>query len=105
MKPGLVYTFGVPVYFFSLLLLIIAIFYAIVWPKQIVNAKPRQPLERFILRWGHSISWLFLAVALIAWGLRNIPIAALLAILGGLSYLIYVVLLVGGVRRRDKKIE
>lgn len=105
MNTGLVYVYGIPVYFFSILLLLVAILYAIFWPKQIVNAKPRQPWEKFVLRWGHSLSWLFLALALVAWGSRNIPLASLLAILGGVSYLLYVVLLLGGARRRQKKIE
>lgn len=40
----------------------IAIFYSIVWPSE-ANSGEAGSLRYFILRWFHSLAWLFLALA------------------------------------------
>jgi ABC-type multidrug transport system permease subunit len=103
MNNNLVYIYGIPVYFIAILSLIPAIYFAIVWPKQQIEAqKFSLPVQRF-LRWANCLSWLCLSLALFAWGARSIPAALLLVILGGLIYMAFLVLFAGSIRRPPKK--
>ena len=102
MNQEIVYLFGIPLVIWSLPFLFLAALYAFVWPKKLVEERPLSPWELKILRWGNSVSWLCLALALIAWGLGEIPLAILLVILGGLAYLLFVVVVSGRKQRRLK---
>ena len=100
----MVYLLGIPVYFIGLLILLVAGFYAIVWPKQFIDARPRPVGQRTFLRWGNALCWLFLALAFFAWGASNIPLAIVMGISGGIIYLVYIVILLGGQQRPRKKL-
>lgn len=95
MNNELVYFFGIPVYFLAILAFLVAGFYAIFWPKKLVGMRTFSSLQLFFLRWGHALSWVCLALALVAWGASQIPLAILLAIAGGLVYLVFMVSLIG----------
>lgn len=103
MADNLVYILGVPVYFIAILSLIPVVYFAIVWPKQQIEAQAFSPAARRFLRWANSLSWLCLSLALFAWGARNIPLALLFVILGGLVYLLFLVLLTTNLRRPPRK--
>jgi hypothetical protein len=97
-NSDLVYFYGIPVYFLSLLAFVVALIYAFVWPKQLINNPALQPYEKLFLRWGHSLSWVFLALAGFSWGSRNLGFAVIFAALGGLTYLFFMVILTGSAR-------
>jgi hypothetical protein len=101
MDNGLAYFLGIPVVIWSLPVLVIAAIYAVFWPKKLVETRTFSPWTLRILRWGNSVSWLCLALALIAWGLREIPLAILMVILGGVAYLLFIVVVSGRGRRGD----
>lgn len=103
MTNDLVYFYGIPVYFLSLLALLVAVIYAFVWPKELLKKPGLQPYEKFILRWGHSLSWVFLALAGFSWGSHNLGFATIFAILGGLAYLLFMVIMAGGSSRYSGK--
>jgi hypothetical protein len=102
MDPKIVYLLGIPLVIWSLPFLFLAVFYAFVWPKKLAEGRPFSPWALRILRWGNSLSWLCLALALISWGLGDLPLAYLLAILGGVFYLLFVVVVSGRNQRRIK---
>lgn len=95
MDNELVYFFGIPVYFLALVAFGVAVFYVAFWPKKLVGIRPQTPYQMFFLRWGHALSWLCLALSLVSWGAGQIPLAILLAILGGLVYLFFMITLIG----------
>jgi len=72
----------------------LAVLYLFVWPKQ----KPDEPVPRparrqFILRWFHSLVWVFLAVAFFMWAewLPGSGIAGWIALIALALYLTFMV--------------
>ncbi len=103
MENELVYIFGIPVYFIAILSLIPTIYFTIAWPKKQIESQEFSAAARRFLRWANGLSWLCLSLALFAWGSRNVPLALLLVLLGGIIYLIFLVLLTANLRRPPRK--
>jgi len=95
----MVYFYGIPVYFLSILALIIAMIYVFVWPKALIENQMLQPYEKFLLRWGHALSWVFMALAGFSWGSHSLGLATLFALLGGITYLLFIVIMSGSSKR------
>jgi hypothetical protein len=102
-KPEMTYILGIPVYFLAILSIIPVIYFALVWPKKLIEARSYTPGVRRFLRWANCLSWLCLSLALFAWGAGNVPMALLLVVVGSVIYLMFVVLLTGNVRRPGKR--
>lgn len=70
----------------------LAILYFFVWPKQKADAPTPRPARRqFILRWFHSLVWVFMAVAFFMWAdwLPGRQIAGILGLVGLGLYLTF----------------
>lgn len=58
----------IPPYIWGFVSLGLAVLYFFVWPKQKAdNPVPRPAGRQFVLRWFHSLVWVFLAVAFFMW--------------------------------------
>lgn len=103
MEDQLVYVLGVPVYFLGILSLLASGFYAIVWPKKLIESRPYTPAARRFLRWGNALCWLLLSLALFAWGSKNNLLAVFLATCGAACYLLFMIVVNGNTRRPSKR--
>ena len=75
---------------------IVAAIYAVLWPRPKAGMS-RATWRALLLRWGHSAVWVLLAVSFLMRASDTIGVAAqanLIAILGGLLYLTFLVTLV-----------
>jgi len=102
MEKEVVYLLGIPLVIWSLPVLFMAVLYVFLWPKKLAEERSFSPWARRILRWGNSVSWLCLGLAIIAWGLGEKPLAFLMALFGGLAYLLFVVVIGERGRRGGK---
>jgi len=83
---------NVPWLLWAGLALIIAVIYSFVWPHKAVTATTG--LRFFVLRWGHALTWILLAINFV---LRGIDPglnggANIVALAGGLMYLLFMVM-------------
>ena len=83
---------GIPVEAWAVGCLAIAVAYARFYPPAPRSA-PRSLLQHIALRWGHSLTWLFLALAALALKYVGAGIAQVLGLLGLVSYLLFMGLL------------
>jgi cobalamin synthase len=91
---------GIPLIYWGLFCLVIAAVYFVVWPKpNPARPTPRSGTRHFILRYFHSLVWLLLAAAAFA-AAFGIGSGWLLAILGLVAYLVFMVVFV-----RDRQEE
>ncbi|MGH2537073.1 MAG: hypothetical protein ACRDHL_06745 [Candidatus Promineifilaceae bacterium] len=90
---------GVPVALCGAIFLFITAIYALIWPRPEVGTPPRPGWAHIVLRWFHPAVWLLWAGAsfLLADG-REAP-AAVVAVLGGLVYLAFLLTLLADRRR------
>ena len=74
------------------LALVVAIVYAFVWPQKAAMAAPG--FRFLILRWGHALTWLLIAVHFLLRGLSPSlnGLANIMALAGGLMYLLFMVM-------------
>lgn len=82
--------FGVPLLLWGTLSLVLAIVWCFVWPKDKAAAVGRTRYA--ILRWGHTLVWLFLALAAFLTALDIVggaSTARLVAFLGLITYLAF----------------
>ena len=72
--------------------LIIAVIYSVVWPRQAATAGTG--VRFFIIRWGHALAWLLLAINFVLRGVSPSLNAAanLAALAGGVSYFLFMVM-------------
>jgi hypothetical protein len=72
--------------------LLIAILYAFVWPHKAVTMTAG--FRFFVLRWGHALTWLLLAINFVLRGLdpKFNGTATVIAAFGGLIYLLFMVM-------------
>ena len=83
---------NLPWFLWAGIALIIAVIYTFVWPhKEVANATG---FRFFVLRWGHALTWLLLTINFL---LRGIDpslngLASLIALAGGLMYLLFMVM-------------
>ncbi len=84
---------NLPWFLWAGLALIVAVIYSFVWPHKAMTT-PSAGFRFFVLRWGHALTWLLLAINFI---LRGIDpslngLASLIAIAGGLMYALFMVM-------------
>jgi len=83
---------NLPWFLWASLALIIAVIYSAVWPKNAVAVETG--FRYFVLRWGHALVWVLLTINFV---LRGIDpsfngVANLIALAGGLMYLLFMVM-------------
>jgi len=72
----------------------LAVLYFFVWPKQKPDVPVHRPARRqFILRWFHSLVWVFLAIAFFMWAgwMPGSGIAGGVALLALVLYITFMV--------------
>ena len=84
--------FNIPYFAWAVVALIIAGIFVYVWPHKAVTEAAG--FRYFVIRWGHALTWLLLAVSFF---LRGIGPelnggASFLALSGGLMYLLFIVM-------------
>jgi hypothetical protein len=83
---------NLPWFLWAAAALIIAVVFAFVWPQN--EALGAAGFRFFIIRWGHTLTWILLGVNFI---LRGISpdlngVANLFALAGGIVYLLFIVM-------------
>jgi hypothetical protein len=70
--------------------LAVAVIYTFVWPRKAASASAG--LRFFILRWGHALTWILLAVNFLLRGVSPSlnGVATLFALAGGALYLLFI---------------
>ena len=85
---------NLPWFLWAGIALIIAVIYTFVWPYKAADVTG---FRFFVLRWGHALTWLLLTINFL---LRGIDpslngLASLMALAGGLIYLLFMVMRFG----------
>ncbi len=91
---------GLPMYVFGILCLVLALSYGVQWPKAVGRERPF--LTHLIIRWGHSLVWLLLAIACFLWYVGSNPLGNQLAANAMILYIIFIIVLLRD-RRMAKK--
>jgi len=80
---------SLPWFAWAALALFVAVIYSFVWPHQAGAAT--SGFRLFILRWSHALTWLLIAVNFVLRGISPSlnELANLLALVGGLTYLLF----------------
>jgi len=83
---------NLPWFLWAALALIIAVIYSFVWPHKAVEAATG--FRFFILRWGHALTWVLLAINFALRGINpNLNgVANIIALLGGLMYALFMIM-------------
>jgi len=83
---------NIPYFAWTALALIVAVIFVYVWPHKIVNAPTG--FRYFIIRWGHALTWLFLAIS---FALRGVGPdlnggSSFFALAGGMLYFLFMLM-------------
>ncbi|HMR99159.1 MAG TPA: hypothetical protein PKE62_07870 [Anaerolineales bacterium] len=80
---------NIPYFAWTTISLVIAVIFAYVWPHKAVTASAG--FRFFVIRWGHSLTWVLLAISFFLRGINPSlnGIANLIAAAGGLAYLLF----------------
>lgn len=72
--------------------LVVAVIYSVVWPHK--NVTLNSGFRFFILRWGHALAWLLIAINFLVRGISPSlnGAANLIALAGGLIYILFLVI-------------
>jgi len=83
---------NLPWFVWAGLALVVAVVYSFVWPQKTATAATG--FRFFILRWGHALTWVLLAINFLLRGLSPSlnGVANILALAGGLMYALFIVL-------------
>lgn len=83
---------NLPWFVWAGLALVVAVIYAFVWPQK--AASVATGFRFFILRWGHALTWILLAVNFLLRGLSPSlnNLANIVALAGGLMYGLFMVM-------------
>ncbi len=83
---------NIPYFAWTAIALVIAAIFAYIWPGKAVTATTG--LRYFIIRWGHALTWLLLAVSffLRGFGPELNGGSSFFAFAGGLMYLLFMVM-------------
>ena len=86
--------FNIPYFAWAVVTLIIAGIFVYIWPLKV--ASETAGFRYFVIRWGHALTWLLLAVSF-SRSVRGIGPelnggASFLALSGGLMYLLFIVM-------------
>jgi len=86
---------GLPVEFWAILCFGIGVTYTNFWPRPPRTAtEPRTPLQQFILRWMHAITWYCLGCASLALKYVSGTAGQVLGVLGLVAYFIFMTVFV-----------
>ena len=82
--------FDIPWFVWAAVALLIAVIYTFVWPRKAASASTG--LRFFVLRWGHALTWILLAINFLLRGVSpNLNgVATLFALAGGTMYLLFI---------------
>jgi hypothetical protein len=86
---------SIPYYVWAFLCLIVALIYAVLWPRPKVGQQ-RAIWQHLVLRWFHSLVWILLAAACFMWATwlpGNDRLAQRLAVGGLLTYVVFMIVL------------
>ena len=83
---------NLPYFAWSALALIVAVIFVYIWPHKAVTATTG--FRYFVIRWGHALTWLFLAISFC---LRGISPdlnggSSFFAMAGGVMYLLFMLM-------------
>ena len=83
---------NLPWFVWAGLALVVAVVYSFVWPQKAAFATTG--FRFFILRWGHALTWILLAVNFLLRGLSPSlnGMANIVAFAGGLMYVLFMVI-------------
>lgn len=73
---------------------VIAVVYYFVWPRPVNNINSRPLWRHIIIRWFHSLTWLFITISFVvrlAFGADGETAGDILVILGFIFYLVFIV--------------
>ena len=79
---------GLPVEVWVGLCLVVAGIYGVIWPRP-TPGEQRSPWTAFILRWGHTLVWVLLAAALLAYRFVGLLPAQVLGLSGAALYVLF----------------
>jgi len=84
--------FNIPWFVWATLAILIALVYCFVWPQKAVTMSTG--FRFFIIRWGHALTWLLLAINFILRGISPSlnGSANLIALAGGVMYFLFMVM-------------
>lgn len=84
--------FNIPWFVWAALATLIALVYCFVWPQKDVMIS--SVFRFFIIRWGHALTWLLLAINFIVRGISPSQNGAanLIALAGGVMYFLFMVM-------------
>jgi hypothetical protein len=84
---------NVPYFMWTVVAHIVAGIFVYMWPHGALPA-PSAGFRYFILRWGHALTWLLLAVSFFLRGLSPSlnGVANIIALVGGFVYLLFMVM-------------
>ena len=88
---------GIPGPLWGGICLVLAVLFVVVWPSRFRS----EGVARIILRWGHAMVWVLLAlwIFLRTWT-PDLALANVLPLLAGIAYAAFVMTLVTAARRR-----
>jgi hypothetical protein len=80
---------NLPWFVWAALALLVALIYAFVWPHKVMSESTG--LRFLIIRWGHTLTWLLLAINFILRGISPSlnGAANLVAVAGGIVYILF----------------
>lgn len=83
---------NLPWFLWAALAFILAVIYSMVWPHK--NVTLTSGFRFFILRWGHALAWFLIAINFLLRGISpSLEGAAnLIALAGGLIYILFLVI-------------
>ncbi len=84
---------NLPYFAWAALALVIAIIFVYVWPRKAVTG-PSAGFRYFIIRWGHALTWVFLALSFFLRGLgpELNGGSSFFALAGGAVYFLFILM-------------
>ena len=81
-----------PWFLWAAFALVVAMIYSFVWPSK--NLTLTEGFHFFVLRWGHALAWLLIAINFLLRGISPSfnGAANLIALAGGMMYLLFLVM-------------
>ena len=83
---------NLPWFVWAIASILMAVIFAFVWPQQ--EAAGATGFHYFIIRWGHTLTWILLAINFFLRGLSSAldGAANLAALAGGIVYILFIVM-------------
>lgn len=82
---------NLPWFGWAVFALVVAVIYSFVWPRR--AATMATGFRFFVIRWGHAVTWLLLAINFVLRGISPSlnGLANLVALAGGISYFFFMI--------------